>query len=131
VPSQREAAICAVREHLHRWKVTHLIAISENHLSLINNCRADWEKEYTFLFPRQDVFERPIRVGLVARSLAGDTEWLLVTLRKESSAALRAVPSYLKSFRASTKYFMCAWDSPKPLIANFVSRFIRTRRPAR
>ena len=64
MPPQREVAISSVREHLRRWKITHLIAISENHISLMNSCREDLEKEYTLLFPRQEVFERAIRKDL-------------------------------------------------------------------
>ena len=64
MPPQREVAISSVREHLRRWKITHLIAISENHISLMNSCRENLEKECTLLFPRQEVFERAIRKDL-------------------------------------------------------------------
>jgi predicted ATP-grasp superfamily ATP-dependent carboligase len=64
IPTERDAAISAVREHLRRWKITHLIAIAENHISLMNSCREELEKECTLLFPRQEVFERAIRKDL-------------------------------------------------------------------
>ena len=33
MPNDPEQAITAVREHLRKWKITHIIGISENHIS--------------------------------------------------------------------------------------------------
>jgi predicted ATP-grasp superfamily ATP-dependent carboligase len=54
-------AIGQIREHLRKWKITHLIGISEAHISLLNSHREELARDYTLLFPPQDVFERAIR----------------------------------------------------------------------
>ena len=63
------------------------------------------------------------QTGLRARTLAGDTKWLLAVLRGRNKPAARAIGEYLAAFRPSTKYFMWACDDPKPAISNFLWRF--------
>ena len=78
---------------------------------------------YRTSFPGAPPSPRKYRIGLRARSLAGDTKWLLTVLRAGSRPVLQAVGEYLASFRFSTRYFMWAWDDPKPAVYNFVRRF--------
>ena len=63
------------------------------------------------------------KVGLQARSLAGDTLWLLSVLRRRVMPPAQALCEYLSSFRPSTRYFLWAWDDPKPAMCNFAKRF--------
>ena len=54
----KESPVEAIVEHARRWGVTHLIGISENHISLMNERRAELEKEFTLLFPPEEIFRR-------------------------------------------------------------------------
>ena len=54
----KEAPVDAVVEHARRWGVRHLIAISEAHIALLNAHRTELEREFTLLFPPQEVFRR-------------------------------------------------------------------------
>jgi predicted ATP-grasp superfamily ATP-dependent carboligase len=63
------------------------------------------------------------RLGLRARSLAGDTKWLLETLRRRNRSAANALIQYVAAFRPSMRYFVWAWDDPKPALSNFAARF--------
>ena len=54
----KEGAVEAILEHARRWRVTHLIGISENHISLLNRRRGELEREFTLLFPPQEIFGR-------------------------------------------------------------------------
>ncbi len=65
------------------------------------------------------------RTGLRARSLAGDTKWLLNVVGKRTRNPVRAVVEYLAAFRPSTRYFIWDWADPKPAIYNFLGRFVR------
>jgi predicted ATP-grasp superfamily ATP-dependent carboligase len=58
LPDDGRAAVEAIREHARRWGVTHLVGISENHIALLNRYRLDLEREFTLLFPPQEVFRR-------------------------------------------------------------------------
>lgn len=66
---------------------------------------------------------RGYRTGLHARSLAGDTKWLLSVLREHKQPTAAAIRDYVAAFRPSTRYFMWAWDDPRPAAVNFVRRF--------
>lgn len=63
-------------------------------------------------------FKRTVR----CRTLAGDTKWLLATLRQEKSSKLRAVATYLAAFRPSVRYFIWAADDPTPAVFQFLRR---------
>ncbi len=65
------------------------------------------------------------QLGLRARSLAGDTKWLLSVLRGRKESAAQALGQYLAGFHPSTRYFKWAWDDPKPPMMNFLGRFWR------
>jgi predicted ATP-grasp superfamily ATP-dependent carboligase len=67
------------------------------------------------------------RVGVRARSLAGDTKWLLDTIRSGKASIGRSIAQYLGSFRPSMRYYIWAWDDPKPAVHNVVWRFRSTR----
>jgi predicted ATP-grasp superfamily ATP-dependent carboligase len=64
LPDDHDAAVCAIVDHAKRWKVTHLSAISENHIALLNRYRRELEKDFTLLFPPQEVFEKAARKDL-------------------------------------------------------------------
>lgn len=66
---------------------------------------------------------REYQVGLRARSLAGDTKWLLSVLRAKQRPVAPAFVGYLAAFHPSTRYFTWVWDDPKPAIINFLHRF--------
>jgi predicted ATP-grasp superfamily ATP-dependent carboligase len=78
---------------------------------------------YRTSFPDAPMPPPDYRVGLRARSLAGDTKWLLATLRGGNGHAGRAMLEYLAGFGLSTRYFIWAWDDPAPPIGNFLWRF--------
>jgi predicted ATP-grasp superfamily ATP-dependent carboligase len=78
---------------------------------------------YRTSFPGTPLPSQDYQAGLRARSLAGDTKWLLAVLHERKRPALRAIGEYLAAFRPSTRYFMWAWDDPKPAIGNFLERF--------
>jgi predicted ATP-grasp superfamily ATP-dependent carboligase len=54
----KEAPVEALLEHARRWGVTHLMGISENHIALLNRHRAELEREFTLLFPPEQIFRR-------------------------------------------------------------------------
>jgi predicted ATP-grasp superfamily ATP-dependent carboligase len=78
---------------------------------------------YRTSFPDAPLPPREYRTGLKARSLAGDTKWLLSVLRGRTRPLMPAIGEYLASFRPSTRHFMWAWDDPKPAVSNFIQRF--------
>jgi len=78
---------------------------------------------YRTSFPGAPHPERTYRAGMLARSLAGDTKWLVTVLRQRTVPVWRAVPVYLAAFRPSMRYFMFVWDDPKPALNNFAGRF--------
>jgi predicted ATP-grasp superfamily ATP-dependent carboligase len=82
---------------------------------------------YRTSFPDSPIPSKDYRVGVQARSLAGDTKWLLAVLRSHDRPAARAIGAYVRAFRPATRYFTWAWDDPRPAISNFVGRFRRTR----
>ncbi|MGA7239750.1 MAG: ATP-grasp domain-containing protein [Bryobacteraceae bacterium] len=61
--------------------------------------------------------------GVRARSLPGDTKWLISVLRSGDISRGRAIWDYLRAFHPATKYFVWAADDPLPAIMNFVNRF--------
>ena len=65
------------------------------------------------------------KVGIQARSLAGDTKWLVSVLRSGMQSRIAAVAAYLGGFRPSMRYFMWAWDDPRPALYNLAGRFSR------
>jgi predicted ATP-grasp superfamily ATP-dependent carboligase len=67
------------------------------------------------------------RVGLRARSLAGDTKWLWSVLRSRTRPPIPAIAEYLAGFHPAVRYFIWASDDPKPAIMNFLDRFWRHR----
>lgn len=78
---------------------------------------------YRTSFPGSPVPPQEYQPGVTARSLAGDTKWLLSVLRGRKKPMLRAISQYLAAFRPSTRYFMWAWDDPTPAVSNFIGRF--------
>jgi predicted ATP-grasp superfamily ATP-dependent carboligase len=80
---------------------------------------------YRTSFPNPPLPPSEYRVGLMARSLAGDTKWLIAVLRSGKGRASRAILEYLASFHPSMRYFMWAWDDPRPPISNLIGRFRR------
>lgn len=81
---------------------------------------------YRTSFPESPSPPRQYRVGFTARSLAGDTKWLLAVLREKQKPFAEAVWEYLRSFRPATRYFLWAWDDPRPALANLLGRFRRS-----
>jgi predicted ATP-grasp superfamily ATP-dependent carboligase len=65
------------------------------------------------------------RAGTRARSLAGDTKWLLETLRRKNESKAAALWSYVRAFSPSNRYFIWAADDPRPAVMNFLNRFWR------
>jgi predicted ATP-grasp superfamily ATP-dependent carboligase len=82
---------------------------------------------YRTSFPGAPNPPREYRAGLRARSLAGDTKWLIEVLRGHKRPAAAAIAEYSAAFRPSTRYFMWSWDDPKPALGNFARRFWKTR----
>jgi predicted ATP-grasp superfamily ATP-dependent carboligase len=80
---------------------------------------------YRTSFPDAPNPEQSYRTGLVARSLAGDSKWLWSTVRARPAGAPRALAAYLGAFRPSIRYFIWAWDDPRPAIHNLMCRFRR------
>jgi predicted ATP-grasp superfamily ATP-dependent carboligase len=80
---------------------------------------------YQTSFPNAPMPPMDYRVGVTARSLAGDTKWLIAVLRSGEGGAARAMLDYLAAFHPSMRYFMWAWDDPKPPISNLIGRFRR------
>lgn len=78
---------------------------------------------YRTSFPASILPPREYRAGLRARSLAGDTKWLLSVLRGRKKPAAQATAEYLAAFHPSVRYFVWNWDDPKPAVSNFLSRF--------
>ncbi len=62
------------------------------------------------------------RTGIRMRSLAGDTKWLLDTVRTSPAQLPSAVWSYVSAFRPGTRYFVWDWRDPMPSICNAMSR---------
>jgi len=58
------------------------------------------------------------------RSLAGDTKWLIGTLRDGKAPKLRAMMDYLTAFRPGVRYFIWAIDDPMPAVYQFVRRVL-------
>jgi predicted ATP-grasp superfamily ATP-dependent carboligase len=58
LPKEDQPAMAAIVEHARRWKVTHLLAISEKHIALLNHHRGELQEQFTLLFPAQEVVER-------------------------------------------------------------------------
>jgi predicted ATP-grasp superfamily ATP-dependent carboligase len=79
---------------------------------------------YRTSFPDAPPPGREYRVGTRARSLAGDTRWLLSVLRRRSAPPLAALAQYFSAFRPSTRYFMFSRDDPKPALRNMTGRFL-------
>jgi predicted ATP-grasp superfamily ATP-dependent carboligase len=67
-------------------------------------------------------YDRVVR----CRSLAGDTKWLLATLRNGDSSKLRAIAAYLAAFKPNTRYFIWAADDPKPAVFQLLRRLRTT-----
>ena len=78
---------------------------------------------YRTSFPGSPLPSPGYRVGVQARSLAGDTKWLLAVLRSHSVPVVRALSAYVRAFRPATRYYTWAWDDPQPAISNFIGRF--------
>jgi hypothetical protein len=78
---------------------------------------------YRTSFPGAPNPPREYRAGLRARSLAGDTKWLIEVLRGHKRPAAAAIAEYSAAFRPSTRYFMWSWDDPKPALGNLARRF--------
>ena len=64
LPEEPDAAIAAVLERSRQWGITHLVGISENHITLLNRYRHLLAKDYTLLFPPQEIFEKAVRKNL-------------------------------------------------------------------
>jgi predicted ATP-grasp superfamily ATP-dependent carboligase len=77
---------------------------------------------YRTSFPDSPAPAGDYRAGTRARSLAGDTKWLLAVLRARSRSPLAAVSEYLAAFRPSMRYFIFSWDDPKPAVRNLTGR---------
>ena len=80
---------------------------------------------YRTSLPEAPAPDREYRVGLRARTLAGDTKWLASVLLGRKAPAVPSIAGYLASFRPSTRYFIWAWDDPRPAVRNFLGRFWR------
>lgn len=66
---------------------------------------------------------RTYRAGIRMRSLAGDTKWLLETVREAPARLPSALLQYLAGFRPSTRYFVWDWNDPMPALWNLLGRF--------
>ena len=60
------------------------------------------------------------RVGVTARSLVGDTKWLIAVLRERKGCAARAMVDIWPRSILRCAYFMWAWDDPKLPISNLI-----------
>ena len=78
---------------------------------------------YRTSLPDSPLPSKHYRIGLQARSLAGDTKWLLAVLRSHHLPVAQAIGSYLRGFRPAMQYYTWAWDDPRPAISNFLGRF--------
>ena len=65
------------------------------------------------------------RTGVQCRLLAAETKWLLQALRQQPIPRWRAVAQYLLAFRPGTRYYVWAWDDPRPAVTTFLSRWSR------
>jgi predicted ATP-grasp superfamily ATP-dependent carboligase len=61
--------------------------------------------------------------GVRARTLAGDTKWLISVLRDGNMSCGRVVWDYVRAFHPATKYFVWTLDDPKPALMKFLNHF--------
>jgi predicted ATP-grasp superfamily ATP-dependent carboligase len=70
----------------------------------------------------EKVGRQQARAGTRARSLAGDTLWLLEMLRGNERSKAAVAWDYMKAFHPANRYFIWAADDPRPAVMNLVNR---------
>jgi predicted ATP-grasp superfamily ATP-dependent carboligase len=58
----------------------------------------------------------PYRIHLRCRRLIGETKWLVTVIKQGTVPIWKAVGAYLWDFRPGVKYFIWAWDDPRPAL---------------
>lgn len=64
----------------------------------------------------------PYRVHLRCRRLIGETKWLVLVVKQRTVPIWKAIAAYLWDFRPGVKYFIWAWDDPRPALHALLKR---------